>query len=291
MTFGVSPAYFLSAVGEKLTPETLIPELPRIRKLGFDAVEVEVYSAADLPSWESDSRVLARALESEGLWVSQAVGHFLIDAFATAEALEGFGSVDSVLRLCEAAAALPGCSTIVLPIGAFSVITSDWSVHRYRSVWDRFVQSVSKILATVEHAGLRLSIEIQPGSLLTGSCGYLALCDALGTRRVGYNFDTGHAWAMKECLEVIPTRLAGLITGTHLCDNFGGDNLSLALGKGSISWNTVIASLLDSEYDGPLDIEVFCTRDELSEEYDRSREFLQRVANETSSSACDERSS
>lgn len=277
MTYGVSPAFFLSAIGNYLVPSTLIPEVSRIRELGFTAMECEVVEENHLGSWEEQVGGLAHVVESEGLGVPQIIAHFMIDWFSNPEAIASIQPADSVERMCDLALGLPDCSTVVVPIGPFSVIGDQWNSSAFRETWDRFVEVISEILQVVEAAGLRLSLEIQPGSLLAGSCGFLSLCSDLGTRQIGYNFDTGHAWAMKECLELIPARLSGSVSGTHLCDNFGGENLSLQPGTGSIDWKSLLASLLRSGYAGPLDVEIFCKTEEVLNQYRAAREFLEHI--------------
>jgi sugar phosphate isomerase/epimerase len=70
-------------------------------------------------------------------------------------------------------------------------------------------------------------LEILPSAIVGGIDGFIRLCERLGTASLGLNFDTGHAWASKENLYLIPAKLGRQIVGTHLCDNFGNENLSL----------------------------------------------------------------
>ena len=95
----------------------------------------------------------------------------------------------------------------------------------------------------VEDAGRRMALEILPGAVVGGIDGFLRLCEHIGSDTLGLNFDTGHAWACKENLYLIPAKLGERILGTHLCDNFGGENLSLRPGAGSIDWPRLIAAL------------------------------------------------
>jgi len=277
VTFGVSPAFFLSAIGTELVPLRLIPQVSRVRELSFAALECEVFDKSHLSTWQDQVVELARVVESEGLGVPQIIAHFLIDSFSSAEAIASFGSTDSVKRMRDLALQLPGCSTVVVPIGPFSVRAGHWRTETYEAIWDRFVDVITEIRQVLDGGGLRLSLEIQPGSVLAGSFGFRSLISALGTRRIGYNFDTGHAWAMKECLELIPGRLSGSVLGTHLCDNFGGENLSLQPGTGSINWRSALESLLRCGYAGPLDVEIFCEADEVATQYRAAREFLERI--------------
>ncbi|HSM90777.1 MAG TPA: sugar phosphate isomerase/epimerase, partial [Desulfobacterales bacterium] len=91
----------------------------------------------------------------------------------------------------------------------------------------------------------------------------------------GLNFDTGHAWACKENLYLIPAKLGPRIIGTHLCDNFGHENLSLRPGAGSIDWTRLVAALKACGYNGPWDIEIVCPPNSVAEEYGAGRRFIE----------------
>ena len=87
-----------------------------------------------------------------------------------------------------------------------------------------------------------------PSAVIGGIDGFKRLCDQLDTDTLGLNYDTGHAWAAKENLSMIPAKLNGQILGTHFCDNFSFENVSLRPGTGSIDWPGIIDSLGASGY-------------------------------------------
>jgi sugar phosphate isomerase/epimerase len=120
-----------------------------------------------------------------------------------------------------------------------------------------------------------MALEILPGAVVGGIDGFLRLCDHIGTDTLGLNFDTGHAWASKENLYLIPAKLGGRILGTHLCDNFGHENLSLRPGAGSIDWPRLIAGLKGCGYAGPWDIEIVCPAASVADEYGKGLQFIE----------------
>ena len=114
-----------------------------------------------------------------------------------------------------------------------------------------------------------------PGAIVGGIDGFMRLCEHLGSDTLGFNFDTGHAWACKENLYLIPAKLGRAFSGTHLCDNFGHENLSLRPGAGSIDWPRLIAALKACGYNGPWDIEIVCPPNSVAEEYGAGRRFIE----------------
>jgi sugar phosphate isomerase/epimerase len=141
-------------------------------------------------------------------------------------------------------------------------------------LWERLREKIRRLLETAESGGLRMAMEIVPSSLLGGIDGFLRMCAELGSETLGYNFDTGHAWSSKELVSLIPARVGKRLYGTHLKDNFGTENLALAPGKGSISWDAVVDGLQASGYTGSWDIEIACPAENVEKEYGDAVNFL-----------------
>jgi sugar phosphate isomerase/epimerase len=131
----------------------------------------------------------------------------------------------------------------------------------------------------VEDAGRRMALEILPGALVGGVDGFVRLCEHLGSDTLGLNFDTGHAWASKENPYLLPAKIGPRILGTHLCDNFGNENLSLRPGAGSIDWPRLIAALKACGYNGPWDVEIICKPEDVEIEYGSGRKFIENLLN------------
>jgi sugar phosphate isomerase/epimerase len=151
----------------------------------------------------------------------------------------------------------------------------------YRKLWDRLVVKLLQFDEIVRTAGLRLGLEIVPGSLLGGTEGLMRLIRETGNGTIGYNFDTGHAWSSKECIATIPAKLAGRIYGTHLKDNFGTENLALPPGQGSIPWGSVIGGVLASGYEGSFDLEIVCKDpNEVKRSYAEGNRYMMEITKE-----------
>jgi sugar phosphate isomerase/epimerase len=130
------------------------------------------------------------------------------------------------------------------------------------------------MLDIAEEGGKRLALEILPGSLIGGLQGLLRLIDVLESPNFGYNFDTGHAWASREAIELIPGMLGGRIFGTHLKDNDQTKNVSLVPGDGTIPWDPLVKNLLSTGYLGNFDLEIRCESGETESLYKRGLEYI-----------------
>ena len=85
----------------------------------------------------------------------------------------------------------------------------------------------------------------------------------------------GHAWAQKRLVHMVPGLLGERIFGTHLCDNFGHENLSLAPGVGSLDWTLLLRGLISNGYAGSMDVEIHCPADQTDHRYRAALTFLE----------------
>ena len=274
---GVSPAYFISRYTDRFTPADVSEGLIEIAELGFQQFQLEVFHAETLADWVNGGSQQVRQRSGDlGLRPSQFVAHFMLNAFSnTASVMSdaAFTEIDSVLEIVER---FEDCSIVTIPLGAFD---AQQIVRRddYRALYNRCVEKIGRLLERVEESGRRLALEIMPSAVIGGIDGFMRLCEQLGKDSLGLNFDTGHAWAAKENINMIPAKLNGQILGTHICDNFGHENLSLRPGAGSIDWPEIISGLRASGYNGSFDIEIICTPEAVRQEYSESRAFIEAI--------------
>jgi sugar phosphate isomerase/epimerase len=276
--YGVSPAFVLSARGENFTSAGYCACLDQIAALGFDAFQPEVFHPERLPEWTGGgARRLAARSRELGLRATQFVAHFLMPCFASAEALRSPSAPEELKRVAELAACFDGCRVITLPVGPWQAPHAP-DVQAGRDLAARFRDKLAGLLDIAVAADFYLALEILPYSFLAGSEGFLRLQRELSCERLGLNFDSGHAWACKEPLPLLPARLAGMIFGTHLCDNDGRENLSLAPGEGTIDWPLLLKALRDSGYTGSLDLEIRTSPRELAAAYSDGLSRLKALA-------------
>ena len=271
---GVSPAYFISRFSNRFTPEDVAAGLKELVDLGFQGFQLEVFHQETLADWvHSGASQVCRVSADLGLRATQCVAHFMIEAFSNRDRLFSNAGITEMQSLLEIVGRYDECGIVTVPLGAFEAPRIP-GVEDYRDFFDRCVEKIGVLLTMVEETGRRMALEILPSALIGGIDGFMRLCDRLGTVTLGLNFDTGHAWASKENLYLLPAKLGRKIVGTHLCDNFGNENLSLRPGAGSIDWPRLIEILRSSGYGGAFDIEILCRPEEARDEYAKARDYI-----------------
>ena len=277
---GVSPAYHISRYGDRFRPEDVAASLNDLLSMGFSSFQLEVFHPDTLSDWaQRGSAMVAKAAEQQGILPSQFVGHFLLDGFNSPSSLESEFGINEVKSCVEILKPFPDCRVITLVVPAFSLsgITVDSAL--YLQLWNRLIEKMRLMLDIAEEGGKQLALEILPGSLLGGLQGLMRLIDALGSPNFGYNFDTGHAWASREAIELVPGMLAGRIFGTHLKDNDQTINNSLPPGEGTIPWDPLIKNIFAAGYRGHFDLEIRCETTEVESSYRRGLEFIKSKLN------------
>ena len=257
---GVSPAYFISRFTDEFKPSDVANGLKEISKMGYSGFQLEVYHRKNLKLWlEGGSTLVRQRADDLGLKPTQFVAHFMLEAFANPENLMSDLGLDEMPAVLDIVSHFEACRIITVPLGVFET-RGKLSPRDFRTYYSRCVEKIGSLLEMVEAAGYRLALEIMPSAFIGGIDGFIRLCDHLGTTSLGLNFDTGHAWAAKENLHMIPGKLSGQIVGTHFCDNFGHENSSLRPGAGSIDWSEIISGLRASGYNGSLILKSFVRR-------------------------------
>jgi len=284
MMFGVSPAFVLSGWGEGFSPADYAEALDIVAELGFTSFQLEVFSPDRLDEWLSGGSTLVGARAgSLDLYPSQFVAHFLLPAFSSSTALQSTQGLEEMKMVVEILQAFPACTVVTLPIGGFRADRLDSAgvgSGIYEELERRFVDKLLRFLEIVERSGRRMALEILPYSFLGGTSGLLRILESIPSAWLGYNFDTGHAWACKEDVALIPLKLGERIFGTHLCDNLGNENLSLRPGTGNLPWAAVLRNLLACGYRGSLDLEIRCQAAELESEYEAGSAYLNSLLKE-----------
>lgn len=280
---GVSPAFFFSKYTTHFSVEDYRDGLDLLATSGLTGYQLEIFHADQLEHWCSNGYRISQKACSLGLQATQFVAHFLLPATAHAEALNQDSGLKDMERVLSMLKQFPECSIVTLPLSPFSPSNIECaSQEAFASVWDAYKRKLVAFSDMAEASGRHLALEIVPGSLMGGTEGFLRFCMETKNTDIGYNFDTGHAWSSKECIETIPAKLSGRIRGTHLKDNFGTENLALSPGEGSIPWKALLENLLSTGYSGSLDLEIACKRPhEVISTYQRAKEYLESILNDS----------
>jgi len=274
---GVSPAYFISRFSDRFTPFDVAEGLIDLAEMGFPGFQLEVFHVETLGDWLNEGARLVRHRSHDlGLMVSQFVAHFMMQDFNRPESLNSDSDMDHIRSVLDIVGLFEECATITIPLGPFEGGYTPTN-NDYKSYYDRLVGKLSRLIAIVEQAGCTLAVEILPSALIGGIDGFLRLSEQLKTESLKLNFDTGHAWASKENLYLVPAKLGKGIAGTHLCDNFQNENLSLRPGAGSIDWPRILKALRLSGYDEWFDLEIICRPEMIQKEYREGRDTIRRL--------------
>jgi sugar phosphate isomerase/epimerase len=272
---GVSPAYHISRYGDRFTPGDVAASLPDILAMGFSSFQLEVFHPDTLSCWtERGSALVAKAAERHNIFPSQFAGHFLLHGFGSPKELKSEFGIEEIKSCLEILKPFSACSVITVVIPPFSLFGTAAAKDTYQQLWNRFAEKLRIMLDIAENGGKRLALEILPGSLAGGLQGLLRLIETLGSPYFGYNFDTGHAWASHEAIELIPGMFADRIFGTHLKDNDQTRNLALVPGEGTIPWDALLNNLIHAGYKGSFDLEIKCESGEVQSEYARGLEYI-----------------
>jgi len=273
--FGVSPAWFLSLYGEAFTVRQAGESLGRLETLGFQEWQPEVFRRESLVDWTTGRADELKTMGADaGLRARVFVAHFLGEGFAGPESTETLDGLEDLKRLMEALESWDSIDIVGLPLPAFRFGTDENDTDRIR-LRDAAAAKLAAYARIVEQSGRRLALEAMPGNVIGGSAHLADLLDRDGLTKVGVNLDTGHFHASGEPLEDVLGRLGSRVLCTHLCDNDGRENLSLAPGRGTIPWGPVLAGLKAPAYEGSYDIEIRCPADRVEDEYRKGREELE----------------
>ena len=276
VTFGVSPAWFLSLYGDGFTVDQAAESLQLIRDLGFSDWQPEIFREEALEEWLSGSGEKLRSRSEDlGLHVRVFVAHFLGSCFMDERALTRRSGLENLTRLMEVLDTWSTLEVVSVPLPPFHFDPIGAS-QRYASWMENFVLKIEAFARIIDATGRSLALEAMPGNLAGGSAGLASVCRLSGLEKVGINYDSGHFHAAGESQDLVLARLGNRVSCTHLCDNDGTTNLSLAPGDGTIPWGRVLVGLSGAGYSNSLDIEIRCPADAVSSAYLRGREQLER---------------
>lgn len=276
---GVSPAYFISRFGDRFTPSDVVRGLPEIAGLGFQGFQPEVFHRDMLDLWrDGGARLVQDRSVDLGLVPTQFVAHFLMNVLKNPENVTPVRAVEEIKPVLEIAGVFDACPIITLPLASPNPLhearPEDDPAYR-----DRLTEIIGSILECVRRSERKLALEILPSSGIGGIDGFMRVSEQLDSEDLGLNFDTGHAWASGEDIYQVPGGLGHRILGTHLCDHFKHENLSLRPGAGTIDWPRMIEAFKKAGYTGSYDLEIICEPEHAQREYREGRLFIETVLN------------
>ena len=279
--FGVSPAFVVSMYGTGFTVDQFCDAMKVMKELGYDGYQPEVFHKEQLLNWTNGGAVRVNTTGNDcGLIPTEFVAHFLMESFASPEQLFSDYGIEQLKVVLEIVKEFPACKTVVVPVGPFALNhegTMNVEDGFYIRVKERLTEKMQNYLEVISNAQLKFALEILPNSIVEGTDGFLRLCEELGSPGFGLSLDTGHAWACRELVPLLPQKLKDKILGLHICDNNSDVNKSLAPGRGTIDWKLFMHNLKLTGYKGSVDIEIICPPEEIRTEYAFGKNYLQEI--------------
>lgn len=270
---GVSPAWFVSRYGTHFTMEECRADLPVLRSLSLDAVQLELFYEEKFEEWDGETlKKIADELHTQELVVSQCVAHFMNSAFSTKSMLAGEWGIRTYGMLLEKTARFFDTDLVTVPIGPFTGSLPD-AISAER-LWQLAKEKLIRLAKMTSESGFTMALEILPGSLVGNIHGFLRMVSCEELSGVGLCLDTKHSHFVREESSFGILSAGNRIVSTHLCDNDTSENRSDAPGKGTINWNKVFSALFETGYNGSYDLEIIATAESTEEVYAQARDFV-----------------
>ena len=187
MTFGVSPAWFLSLYGEHFTMLQMEESLDMLKTLNLRSWQPEIFFEEALDEWSNGGSENLRKKSSDlGLEVATFVAHFLGIHFADERGLERRRDLDLLDRVLEALESWNEVNiiSVLLPPFAFDGPTDSKQSLKWM---DSLENKLRAYASRIESSGRVLALEAMPGNIAGGSAGLAALLEREGLKKVGIN--------------------------------------------------------------------------------------------------------
>ena len=263
-------------------------------RLGFRAIEIEVYGEDNLKAVEGERVKLRDFVESNGLRVVNVAGIFP-QLLSPIDGVRERG-LELFRRSVELAtffnAGLTQTDTFTPPIefiGSKPYSTGIVFAERYRvkipvgfswrGFWGMLVKVMRECSKVALDHGLRFVIEPRVGETIANSDAMLRLIDEVGMDNFGAVLDVGHLNAAKELIPLSIEKLGDRVFYVHASDNDGRDNYHWSPGRGVVDWDSVFEELRKFNFKGYIAIDVGGgdIRDRLDDEVVQARRFIEDI--------------
>jgi sugar phosphate isomerase/epimerase len=283
--------YSLCTFGYPPNFEDTLKGITLASKWGFEAFEMEAIGEENLHELYARRKELKAHIDSLGLTLANFVP--VIRSMVSLDPVIQKKSLDLFELGLDLAADLDAkvvmTDSYEVPIDYTSESPADDPIHYgkgYRvkitpefswdRIWDNMISVMSKSALMCEKRGLRLGMEMRLAETVSNTDAFLRLYDAVRNPCFGVVFDTGHLNAQKEILPVSIEKLKDRIFLLHAADNDSTVNSHLALGDGTIDWESILAALKKHHFDGYITLDIGDCPD-LDQAYIRSKKYLENL--------------
>ena len=135
-------------------------------------------------------------------------------------------------------------------------------------------ESLKPILAVAERQEIDIGIECEPGLYVEWAQELVELVAAMGSPRLGANWDVGHSVVLGEAVEPTARLLQGRIWNLHVEDLPGRKHYHTVPGEGTFDWSGLRSALRSIGYDRFATVELYTETENPRSAAQRSFRFL-----------------
>lgn len=240
------------------TKTTLTEALRRISRLGFEAVEILADEPHLNPLTVSDPDLadIKATLRSENLAISNInvntnksiCGREFYPSLISPDVSMRRQRIDYIKRSIELAGELDSGS-ISVSIGSESESSPDSK--------NILIESLELILEHAAKYPIKVGIEYEPGHCMGDYKSVLSVLNIINSGLLGFNFDLGHSYCLREPYEQIITANSGRIWNFHLEDIKDFVHYHLIIGQGGIDHGRFFSLLNSIGFKGFVTIELY----------------------------------
>jgi sugar phosphate isomerase/epimerase len=274
-------------------------------RLGFDGVELMVYSEEDLECYYTPKRIadLHALCGRHNLPISQlSVYDHVLCGLASLTSEKKKRAISNFEKCVEIAAGLQTGivntvsqwpeglkgpisyppSMIYIEIRGLDKFSPKLRLELpekfdWKAIWDNYVDSVRQCTQIAKARGKVFALEGHCHVIVSGTDAFLRLYDHLKEDpALGVNFDTCWHFRQREYLPMSIRKLGKRIVHTHVRDSDGLVAYSLPPGQGILDWDEIIAALREVGFDGFLSLEMSHYRDP-ARYFKEAQEYLRKV--------------
>jgi D-psicose/D-tagatose/L-ribulose 3-epimerase len=223
---------------------------PKIKKMGFDGVELPVEDASLF-----DVKTIKDGLKKADLPALSVCGAFGPDRDLSHDDPRIQENCLAYLKVCIGCAKAWGAPVVAGPmyssVGKARLVSAD----QKKAEWDRAVANLKKAAAMAADAGVRLAIEPLNRfeiDLVNIAEQAVRMAKEVGNKAFGVHLDTFHMNIEEKCVAEAVKTAGKLLYHCHACENDRG-----APGSGQVHWDAWAKALKAVKYDGAVVIESF----------------------------------
>jgi D-psicose/D-tagatose/L-ribulose 3-epimerase len=229
-----------------------VPYVAKVRKLGFDILEVNSGTVTNMDNSERDR--LKKAAADEGIELTCCIGLPAPYDIASEDSGVRANGVEFLKRQAEMLAYMGSKELGGIIYSSWPGAMPEGETDR-RPHADRSVESMKDVMKTVEDCGVLFNVEVVnrfEQYMMNTAAEAVAYVDRVGSDNLKILLDTFHMNIEEDSIHEAVTTAGSKLGHVHI-----GEQNRRAPGRGRIPWDELAAALKETGYTGPVVMEPF----------------------------------